>query len=830
MSWLQSLDQIADAAPSSVGYNAYYLSQVRRHQLPVAPGWVLTAPLWHTILSQMAWPRSDQIDNLATLNLNRSEGLQQLSQAWQTAFEAVCQAQSLEADALTCPLSHWVMRPSLWIDRQPPLGASQLLPLHSLLADRVGAGTGSLIWQGLQQLWRQALKARNLVVWQQHCQALTQLALGAVLLPLYPAQASGRLILEPGIARIEAVEGLMLCLSQGEAIPARCRIELGNPNQIRWQPGYQEQAYHPSTRVTAAIARPPTPRAEGGEADPEHLIQVTEHPPGELSHILDDSQVEALLQLAHQVQTVLMADGTPARAGHRQDEVTGRKASFQSLQMEWALSPSPGSQELQWVITQVMPWSEDGVLTQQSPRTLTPSISSSSPRARPQPNPPPLPQVSVVVRGIGASSGRVQATAIIARTPQDLPEPLPEGCIVVLPDLQPDRFLKLQSVAGIVIEQGGATCHAAILAREMGIPAVVGAPQATQLIDPNLVLWLDGERGLVYGMTEEVSAQLEQTHTAAPQVAIAPTQPHTTEPAVTPPLPPLRTKVMVNLSQSKRMSELPLQALDGVGLLRSEWLMLEILDQRHPWDWVNQGQAAELQVRLTQTLAKILEPFGDKPVRYRSLDLRSHEWQSLRGSPPLDTNPMLGLRGTLSYTVDSRLFEVELGALSTLQQSGHHNLQLMLPFVRSVEEVMTCQQYINYAGLNQNEGFALWIMAEVPSVLFLLPAYARAGVHGIAIGSNDLTQLLLAVDRDQHTIASVYDEQHPVVRMALAHIIQSARRCGMTCSICGQAPVRHPDLITDLVSWGIDSISVEMGALSFTRAAVYEAERNSGRS
>jgi pyruvate,water dikinase len=116
-------------------------------------------------------------------------------------------------------------------------------------------------------------------------------------------------------------------------------------------------------------------------------------------------------------------------------------------------------------------------------------------------------------------------------------------------------------------------------------------------------------------------------------------------------------------------------------------------------------------------------------------------------------------------------------------------------------------------------------MAEVPSVLFLIPAYAQAGVQGITIGSNDLTQLLLAVDRDQPTMASAYDERHPVVRLAMAHLIREARRCGMLCSICGQAPVRHPELIADLVAWGISSISVEAPALTFTLEAVWRAEQ-----
>jgi pyruvate,water dikinase len=413
----------------------------------------------------------------------------------------------------------------------------------------------------------------------------------------------------------------------------------------------------------------------------------------------------------------------------------------------------------------------------------------------------------------------VQGIAVVARQPQDLPHPLPPNAIVVLPDLQPDVFLQLEAVAGIVTEQGGATCHAAILAREIGVPAIVGAPQATQILENAMPLWLDGNRGVVYGLDAaripSIVTQPPARPPATPLVDLPPRRYHG-----------LRTKVMANLSQIRRLDTLPVDHIAGVGLLRSEWLLLDILEGRHPWHWINQGQGAELQSRMVQQLEPILKVLGPKPLRYRSLDLRSHEWQALVGSPPLEPNPMLGLRGTLSYDVDSRLFEVELAALATLQRAGYDNLQLILPFVRTVEEVLVCQQHIRQAGLHRAEPFALWIMAEVPSVLFLLPAYAQAGVQGIALGSNDLTQLLLAVDRDQPTMASAYDERHPVIQMAIAYLIQEAQRCGLTCSICGQAPVRHPDLIANLVAWGIHSISVETAALPFTLEAVRQAEQD----
>ncbi|MGB5972156.1 MAG: putative PEP-binding protein, partial [Nodosilinea sp.] len=507
---------------------------------------------------------------------------------------------------------------------------------------------------------------------------------------------------------------------------------------------------------------------------------------------LDADQLARLVDLADQAQAALGSKG---------------------VRLEWLLYPGADPHQPALVITEALPWPDS-----------TADFTAPAPASRPQPQPPLLPSASTVVRGIGASEGRVQGVAVVANHLQDLPKPLPLGCIVVLPDLQPDIFLQLQAVVGIVTERGGATCHAAILAREIGIPAVVGAPQATQLLENGTVLWLDGDRGVVYGLTDEATND-QHFSSALAQFQAAPAPPVELTPLHRARAHRLRTQVMINLSQTRQLASLPFEYASGVGLLRSEWLLLDVLDGRHPWDWVNQGQEAELQSRLVQQLEPVAQALGPKPLRYRSLDLRSHEWQALRGSPPVEPNPMLGLRGTLSYEVDDRLFQLELGALAALQRSGHTNVQLILPFVRTVEEAIACRQRAGRAGLLDSDGFGLWIMAEVPSGLFLLPAYAKAGIQGIAIGSNDLTQLLLGVDRDQPTLASAYDERHPVVRLAMAHLVKEAHRCGLMCSICGQAPVRHPELIADLVAWGIGSISVEAAALPFTLEAVWQAEQ-----
>lgn len=784
MTWLRQLHTLDIADLRTVGQKAYYLGLLKQQGLPVAQGCVLTAAAWHHGLEQMAWPNSDG-DRLAPVCQDGFRTLQQRSQQWQKALRDVPGIKAIAGDRLDYPEpdgfvpAAWMLRASLWVEAMglDRAKAGTLLS-PGLLSAQVEADWADLTGV-LPQFWSQALTARCLPVWDLHCQRLRDLSLATLIMPVYPALVSGTLILSQDQITVTAVAGLGIALTQGEAIPACCWASSGKIAEAVWQPGFQERTY----QLRPASKYRPRSLAK---AQP---MQVIERDRPELSAPLSHDQLARLAQVAEQAQTALGGAG---------------------VRLEWLLHSSINPDQPTLIITEAGPWPHS---------TVTAPAPVQPPPAKARAQPPLLPLASTVVRGIGAAAGCIQGVAVVAQRPQDLPKPLPAGCIVVLPDLQPDVFFQLPSVAGIVTERGGATCHAAILAREVGIPAVVGAPHATQLLESGMVLWLDGDRGVVYGLTDEAAASFR------PPVPPVPEPLPTDQPGR---YHRLRTHVMVNLSQRQGLANLSLTHVAGIGLLRSEWLLLEVLEGRHPWDWVNQGQEAELQSRLVHQLEPILQTLGPRPLRYRSLDLRSHEWQALRGSPPVESNPMLGLRGTLSYEIDDRLFQVELGALATLQRSGYGNLQLILPFVRSVEEAIACRQRVERAGLTDATGFALWIMAEVPSVLFLLPAYAQAGIQGIAIGSNDLTQLLLAIDRDQPTIASAYDERHPVVRLAMAHLVQEARRNGLLCSICGQAPVRHPELIADLVGWGINSISVEAAALPFTLEAIWQAENGEG--
>jgi pyruvate,water dikinase len=186
---------------------------------------------------------------------------------------------------------------------------------------------------------------------------------------------------------------------------------------------------------------------------------------------------------------------------------------------------------------------------------------------------------------------------------------------------------------------------------------------------------------------------------------------------------------------------------------------------------------------------------------------------------------MIGYRGCFRYTQEPDLFTLELRALAEVRKQ-YDNLHLMIPFVRTVHELATCLRLVDASPLGADAGLERWIMAEVPSVIYRLPEYAALGISGVSIGSNDLTQLMLGVDRDSALFGAGYDERDPAVLEAIKTIITECRRLGLTCSICGQAPSVHPEYAARLVEWGIDSISVNVDAIDRTRHNIAVAEQH----
>jgi pyruvate,water dikinase len=422
---------------------------------------------------------------------------------------------------------------------------------------------------------------------------------------------------------------------------------------------------------------------------------------------------------------------------------------------------------------------------------------------------------AVLVEGLGAAPGAAIGRVRILQAPEDAAQ-LQRGEVLVAPMTSPDWVPAFRLAGAVVTDHGGMTCHAAIVSRELGLPAVVGSRTATTDLHDGQLVRVDGSTGVI---TEAVEG--EQATPTAPTV--------TGTPAVAGPAPvePLATRIYVNLAIPDRATEVAAMPVDGVGLMRAEMMLTQALDGVHPRKLVADGRGEEFVSRMAEALTTVGTAFGHRPVVYRTTDFRTNEFRHLEGGEdyePEEANPMIGYRGCYRYVREPELFALELEALARAREEAP-NLAVMIPFVRTLWELESCLEAIDASRLGAQRGLKRWIMAEVPSVVFRLAEYAQLGIDGVSIGSNDLTQLVLGVDRDSETIDELFDESDAAVVAAIQLIIATAREHGLTSSLCGQRPSNDPAFAQMLVEAGITSISVNPDAVERTRAAVGSAER-----
>ena len=420
----------------------------------------------------------------------------------------------------------------------------------------------------------------------------------------------------------------------------------------------------------------------------------------------------------------------------------------------------------------------------------------------------------VLVQGLPAVPG---AASGVVRVLEDVSEGgrLQDGEVLVAKMTNPDWLPTMRRASALVTDTGGMTCHAAIVARELKVPCIVGARTATKDLTDGMVVTVDGTHGRVLaGRTAEVAASATVTsERAAPTVAVA------TEVTA--------TKIYVNVAMPENAEEAAAKDVDGVGLLRAEFILTDALGNRHPRDLIARGEQNTLVDKLAEAVGHIAAAFAPRPVVYRATDFRTNEFRKLEGGAayePEEHNPMIGYRGCFRYVKQPDVFALELEALARVRER-YPNLHLMIPFVRTKWELEECLGLVDASPLGRQRGLHRWVMAEVPSVVFWLPEYVGMGIDGVSIGSNDLTQLMLGVDRDSDVCAELFDESDGAVLDAIGHIVGTARRLGITASLCGQAPSTRPDFAEHLVRMGITSISVTPDVAERTRRNVAAAER-----
>lgn len=417
---------------------------------------------------------------------------------------------------------------------------------------------------------------------------------------------------------------------------------------------------------------------------------------------------------------------------------------------------------------------------------------------------------TVILKGGGASVGAASGPVKIIHSPSEIDQIL-EGDILVTEMTTPDYVPAMKRAAAIITDTGGRTCHAAIVSRELGIPCVVGTKEATSLLKVGQIVTVNGTHGLVYeGEILEAKKAAAKSLEGAQVVASTPIT---------------ATKVYVNLAEKDLASTVAAREVDGVGLLRAEFMIADI--GVHPKKLIQEGRQEEFIEKLHAGLRMFAEPFHPRPVIYRATDFKSNEYRNLEGGAdfePHEENPMIGYRGCFRYIADPEVFALELEAIKRTREE-FDNLHVMIPFVRTVEDMEEVKTIMEQNGLKRTKNFKLFMMVEIPSNVFLIDQFCKVGIDGISIGSNDLTQLILGVDRDSELVSSEFDERNEAVQMALEHVIRTAAKHGVVASICGQAPSVYPEITEKLVEWGINSVSVSPDMIDKTRRIIASVER-----
>ena len=422
----------------------------------------------------------------------------------------------------------------------------------------------------------------------------------------------------------------------------------------------------------------------------------------------------------------------------------------------------------------------------------------------------------VLVQGLPASPGMAAGKVHVIPTVDRINE-FKQGEILVTEMTAPDWVPAMRKSAAIVTNSGGMTCHAAIVSRELGIPCIVGTASrgkpATESITDGIMVTVDAKLGVVYeGILEEATKKEAPVSATVTESYIA-----------------TGTKVYVNLGEPEIAEKVAALPADGIGLLRQEFVWTSEIGE-HPLYLIESGHPEKVVNGLAEAFRKICAAFNPRPVIMRFSDFKSSEYRDLKGGDkyePVEPSALMGWRGASRYYDPKYIegFKLEVKAVKKVREEyGLKNLHVMIPFCRRVIEMEKINKIFEEEGLVRGPDFKVWLMAEIPSNCLVADKFNKF-VDGYSIGSNDLTMTILGCDRDNETVAHLFDERDLAVKRAIRLLIKLAHRDGKTVSICGQAPSVYPEFTEFLIKSGIDSVSVSPDVVASTRKLVAMVEQ-----
>ncbi|NIO38250.1 phosphoenolpyruvate synthase [Candidatus Bathyarchaeota archaeon] len=481
------------------------------------------------------------------------------------------------------------------------------------------------------------------------------------------------------------------------------------------------------------------------------------------------------------------------------------------------------AQDIEWAIDRDLPFPKNILIVQSRPETVW-SLRKREKEEIEEAEEELMRTATVVTRGIGAGQRGISfGKARIVLSPQDAEKLMREDDILVTTMTNPDFVPYMKMASAIITDKGGVTSHAAIVSRELGIPCIVGAEDATEVMETGKEYTIDARNGVIYEGRATRILEQERFPTVSTGISSRTAAVHVA--------PVTATKIFMNLSIPEKIEDYQDLPFEGIGLMRIEFVLASYIGE-HPLYLIENHKSQKFIDKLAEGISVVARAIQPRPVVVRFSDFKTNEYRDLKGGEKyeiVEDNPMLGWRGCSRYISKwyKEAFRLECKAIGKCREEwGLKNVWVMLPVVRTIWEAREVLEIMKEEGLERSRDFQIWFMAETPSILILADKFSKY-CDGFSIGSNDLTQGVLLIDRDSERLGLLgyFDEREPAVKRAIAHLIQVAHEDGRTVSICGEGPSNLPDFAEFLVRAGIDSISVNADAVIATRKLVASIEQ-----